>query len=137
MQEGDKTEGIDNHVSLSQATDNVSLKVRFPKSGIYHLVLYAKEEGTEGALPCVFNYVIAVPVQMKDCKPFPKRYNNWGMGCKIKGLDEGEIEEGVDLKVKARVPDAVGVALINGKDWTHLKQVLASLLLIFCKEQYY
>ena len=122
QQEDDIAEDVEGYTFHSQTTGRLNAQARFPKPGIYCLTVFAKA-GTEAVLyESAFRYVILVPVQMESCKPFPKQYNGWSLGCAIEGFDEGDLEENTKVAVNVTVPNAAAVAVV-GKDWTYLKQV--------------
>ena len=124
LHKGNDGEEIENHIYFEQEENNITFIVRFPKSGMFKMSIYAKEQGTSGSLPCVYKYVVHVVLPMQKCKPFPEYYLKWGLGCKLRGLTDGELCEDEQIDISVVVPKASDVAVIKtGGNWTHLKRV--------------
>ena len=122
-------EEIENLVALEQEENNITFKVRFPKSGMFELNIFANKRGTSGSLSCVYIYVIHAVLPMMKCKPFPKYYSAWGLGCKLRGLTDGELCEDEQIDISVVVPKASDVAVIKTDgNWTHLKKVDSLLI---------
>ena len=97
---------LNNYVSTHETENGVTFNVRFPRSGMFEISIYAKKKGDQGRYVCVYEYVAYVPVRMMNCCPFPKKYGSWTNGCTVEGLNDGEVCEDKNISVRAVIPKA-------------------------------
>ena len=117
---GDGMEKVENHTFIEQTDTKVTFKVRFPKAGIYSVKICAKKLDDTGPYKAVYNYIVHVPVRMKDCEPFPVQYVR--LGCKVDGVESGYLVEGEDVSMDVVIPGASSVAAVcDGKITTFTK----------------
>ena len=129
FQTDQKTEKLKNMVFIIQRKTKATLRVRFPKCGMYIMKIYGKRKtknlnsDSQQHIPLVFVYMIRATKPTENSNSFPMSSTLWTEGCELIEPASGPLPVNEVIPFAVKVPKAFDISAITaaGK-WTHFRK---------------
>jgi len=114
-------ESLDGYAFCQRAGERYDLLIRPPLVGSYILKAYGKKKTDPGDYNSVLKYRIEADLADDGFAGYPKAYSKFAeAGAYLMSPLEGKLQAGKSYRFSILVPGAEDVAVVCGKEWTHL-----------------
>lgn len=105
----------------------VKFNITLPRKGSWKFMIYAQpvhDEAGGSGLENVFNYLLLCARISKKAKPHPRQSKEWREGFVLRSpMDIGPEKAGTEVSFSLGIPNASGVSVVIGQEWTELERM--------------